>query len=513
MKDFIPLKMNSVLRMQIKLLLILILIFGIFSGFKKKKNILTLIKQHYQVIISDGTDHYGPESSPVWMSSLDPATKEYPVNDSRPAHIPARVYLDRSVDAPKGATLYWNFPDVAAAFEISDIINDPSLKNAAKEYVRYVFSNCKANNGVLLWGNHYYYDAFQDQCVRFNSKETPVPVDIDYETGDLHEMRPFSPPWEILWQINAATTKKHILTAVNNHIVDQKTGEFNRHADQKSGYAFLEYGGILSYSLVWLYQKTKDESLLEKANAIINFSYGFRNPKTGLMENSPTQDRWDKYASTTEVGLWGNYILKAVLMAPEKYRDEWISKVENIIGSWIVLGYDEENQQYFGGLNVADGSPYHPDPDYPYQPGYHANIWNPLFPTHNYPLQLAESCLQLYKITGKEIYEQAVKRWIIHIKKQTDQRKEDQLLYAENYGRIIHYLLSYKQEFKDKNASKLLDKFVQESVKKLYLDNHKMFRGHTEEIRYDAVDGIGLLSLALIWYQTGEEPENSKYFF
>jgi hypothetical protein len=36
---------------------------------------------------------------------------------------------------------------------------------------------------------------------------------------------------------------------------------------------------------------------------------------------------------------------------------------------------------------------------------------------------------------------------------------------------------------------------------------HGMFRGHPGEDRYDAVDGVGFLLLALLRLATGREPE------
>jgi hypothetical protein len=52
----------------------------------------------------------------------------------------------------------------------------------------------------------------------------------------------------------------------------------------------------------------------------------------------------------------------------------------------------------------------------------------------------------------------------------------------------------------------LAKKVADEAVGALF--DHGMFRGHPGEHRYDAVDGVGFLALALLWLQTGEEPDN-----
>lgn len=474
---------------------------------------IAIFSRHFNSIIEKGTDHYGNQTTPVWMSSLDPSTVLYPDNDSRPTDIPARVYLNRSVDAPKGATLYWDFPNLAAAIALSETTGNPKYRKAAIEYIKFYLNHCKAANGTLLYGNHYYYQAFDDQCVRFQSSEPPVAVDFNQEQGDLHEIRPFSPPWEILWAIDSVATLQYLKTITFNHMADLETGEFNRHADGKRGYAFIEQGGILVYSLAYLFQKTNDDTYLKQAQSIINYSYQHRDEVTGLIANCPTQDRWDRYTSTTEVGHWARYVLKAAELVPDPFSDSWRSVIDSVVSKWLKYGFNNAEGQFYGGLDVSSASPFKPVQEYAYQPGKHSNIWNPLFPTHDYPLQMAETCIELYRLTDKTIYKQASERWLEHIQRQVKNRDVDQLLYAENYGRIIHYLINYQETFAFSPARKLANRLAEEAVEQLYLDEFGMFRSHTGENRYDAVDGIGLLSLSLLQLQTGNTGPYHKYFF
>ena len=473
----------------------------------------THLKNHFQKLITSGTDTYGANPTPVWMSSLDPMTGQYPENDQRPDSIPQRVYLDRSVSAPKGATAYWDIPNFAAAFELSRLSGDSSYREAAKQYLNFYLENCKAENGIILWGNHYYYDAFQDQCVKFKSSETPQPVDFNTETGDLYEARPFAPVWDILWDIDPILTEKHLRQTIKGHIVDIETGEFNRHADGERGYAFIEYGGLLCYSLAWLYEKTWDTSLLDLADRIINYTYEHRNETTGLLENSPTQDRWDKYTATTEVGLWAGYVLKASKKVPEKLGRQWQTLASRSLARWLIYGWDETAGLYYGGLNINDGLPYEPQPDYPYQPDKHSDIFNPLFPTHNYPMQLAEATVDMYLITKNAFYETHAKNWLRHIQKQVKERNPLDLLYAENYARIIHFLKSYQAVFKDSESKQLMQELASEALANLYLEEAGMFRSHTGESRYDAVDGVGLLVLVLLEIEYVFESKYAESFY
>ncbi|XOV91078.1 MAG: hypothetical protein ACFHWX_12795 [Bacteroidota bacterium] len=473
----------------------------------------TPIKSHYQKLITSGTDTYGEVKTPLWMASLDPVTGKYPEKDARPENIPQRVYLNRSVSAPKGSTAYWDFPNFAATDELSRLSGNPAFKASATQYLQSYIDKCKANNGVILWGNHYYYDSFADQCVKFNGSEKPHPVDFNTETGDLHEIRPFSPAWEILWEMDPVLTERHIRQAIMGHVVDTATGEFNRHADGKTGYAFIEAGGILSFSLAWLYHKTGDASLLVLADKIVNYSYSNRDLNSGLLENSPTQDRWDKYTSTTEIGLWANFVLKASRFVPHDYAIKWQTIISSTLARWLVNGWSEKSNLYFGGLNINDGTPYRPQPDYPYQPDEYADIFNPLFPTHNYPLQLAEATLSMFRTSRNQLFEDHAKNWLIHIKQQLMTRDTRQLMYAENYARIIHYLKSYHQTFKDQESKRWMLELAREAISRLYLEDAKMFRSHTGEIRYDAVDGVGLLALVLLEIEYDQDSKYGLYFF
>lgn len=473
-------------------------------------NYLDYVIAHYDKQLSKGLDVYGKDTTAFWMASLSTYTGLYPEDATRPPHIPQRAYLDRYVDAPKGATLYWDMPSIAAAYALSRQTSNLKYKEAANAYIQDFLANCVAKNGVFLWGNHYYYDTFLDTIMKFGSQ--PVPVDFTTEKGDLHEIRPLAPAWEAIWQIDAEATEQEILTSAQQHVSDATTGEFNRHADGERGHAFIEAGGMLVYNLAWLYNKTNNKVLLEQADKIATFSYEHRHATTGLLTNDPTSNRWDNYTSTTEVGLWAGCLLAAAEMADQAHAKKWQNMADNVLTSWLSLGYDPTAEQYFGMLHMETGKPIFREEgdDYPYKPGDYSNIWEPLFPTHNYPMTMAESCLKLYQLTQKEMYRQACERWVAVIETSLPAR-QGQGAYAEHYGRVIYFLLSCSDTLQDDKYKDLSDKIAKEAVDVLFA--HDMFRSHPGEYRYDAVDGMGILSLALIWLETGQKPDMMGLFF
>ena len=464
---------------------------------QRDENYLKAAISHFDKLIENGLAVYGADPCAMWMASLDTKTGQYPEDDRRPPHIPKRAY--RYIDAPRGSNLYWDQPAIAAAHAVSQITGMKRYADAADAYVRDFLDRCVAPNGMFLWGNHYYYDAFRDAPVWFG--ETPVPCLLTKESGKLHEMRPIVPAWDSFWRISPEKTERAIRAAVDGHLVDPDTGRFNRHADNEEGCAFLEAGGILVDTLSWLHQKTGDAELVGTAGKIALYSFQNRNESTGLLENNPTVTRWDKHTSTTEVGLWAGCLLRA---ASRCHVAEWAEMADAAVSAWLRLGYDETAERFYGRLDVGTGAPILGPKETTYQPGDHSDLWDPLFPAHDYPMPFAESCLALYRITGKDIYQTACRRWINQIRNSLPAR-HGKGGYAEHYGRCLNFLLGYAKIMDDSAAHDLAINVADEAMNVLY--SHGMFRGHAGEDRYDALDGVGFLLLALMRLQTGSEPE------
>ncbi len=451
-------------------------------------------ENHFSKLTTEVIDQFGKYPTPMWLASWDLEKEIYPFDFSRPDSIPNRVYLDRYIDAPAGSTLYWNLPDIAAAVHLSGTTARQKYSDAAKNFVESYFSKCTNKDGIILWGNHYYYHVLMDTAVKFGSSDHPRPVNFGTESGHLHEMRPILPPWELLYQWFPGQVENHIRAATTKHMVDT-TGEFNRHANQKSEYAFIEAGSILIHALAFLFSKTHDSALLTLADDILMYSYSHRHPNTGLVPNSPTRDRWDKYASTTEIGLWASNILKASKFVPSEVSTRWLDVVEEALTPWLVHGFDEKARMFYGALNIATAEPILKTDDYPYQPDTYVDIWHPLFPRHDYPLQFATCCLTLYQLTGKDLYKKAAGRWFETVKSQLDNPKGHKL-YAENAARIIYFLKGYGKMLGDVTSSGLASDLINGVIAQLYVPDQYFFRSHTGEWRYDGVDGIGLLYLS-----------------
>ena len=475
-----------------------------------------LASSHLDVMIGSGTDVYGPDHNAMWMASLDVRTGRYPKDDSRPALDTGQVYRQitaprgsplytgkrvyRNIDAPRGTSLYWDQPLVVAAYRLGDLTGEGRFASAARAYTSAFLERCVApTTGVFLWGNHYYYDAFQDVIVSFHGEEDPQTVDLATETGWLHEARPIPPAWDTFWRVDPEATERCIRSLSRMHVVDPAAGSFNRHADGKFSHAFLEAGGILAESLGWLYRKTADESLADLALRVARFSWEQRNPDVGLPPVSPLHERWDMYACTTELGLWAGSLLRA---GDHTGRDEFAAIAQEAIAAYLRYGYDEAAGRYYGRLRVADGQPELGNRTTPYQPDDYSDPWLALFPAHDYASAFAETCLALYRRTGRAEFEEGVRRWAGTLARCTP-ANDGRGAYAEHYGRAIHFLAGASTALGDDSLRAQAQALAEEAIGHLYAGC--MFRGHPGEDRYDAVDGVGYLLLALLRLETGSD--------
>ena len=463
--------------------------------------ILQQIKSHFDKIITDGKADFGPDPNSMWMASLDVRTGKYP--DPPPDDENQRIH--HYAHAPGGVNAYWDQPHLVAAHVLSQIIGDLRYAEAVDSYLRDFLQRSISYYDLFLWGDHYYYHTARGEVVMVAPRRPPEALQTHRITGFLNELRPITPAWELFWQVDPAATERCIRAMGSYHIVDTQTGAYNHHADQQAGYNFLETGAVLVESLAWLYAKTQDTSLHERALRIATFSFDSRNQDTGLLPVASVSNRWDEHTSTTEVGLWAMAMIRAAAYTNDQtFRD----MAQNAVSAYLLYGWDSETERYFGRLNTDDGTPqrdlFEGEDLIANQPRAYSDIWNGWFPSHDYPLALAEVCCALYEHSGQHEFEIAIHRWgsIIHA---SLAENTPPVRYAEHFGRAIHFLLRASKSFVDQPYRMWAAGLADEAIDLLFA--HDMFRSNTSEDRYHAVDGMGFLLLALMELETNQPLE------
>lgn len=459
-----------------------------------------LVQSHFDFVLQKGRDEIGPEKTGLWLATIDARHGGLTASP-----MPQQKRWYRSITSPKGSNLYWDQPSVLAAYQLSRLTGENRYGAHADAYIREFLSRCTAKeSGLFQWGNHIYFDVVTDKVCPFS--------------GGYHECRPHTPAWETFWAIDSAATEQAIRAMGHCHVKDLSSGLFCRHANPNAkpgtfregevekAKPFLEAGASLIDSLTWLAQKTSDKELARTAIRVARYSFARRDESTGLLRNQPVDRRWDYFASTTEVGLWAGSLLRASNRTGEP---EFAEIADAAMRPWLRFGFDKTNKKYYGRLAVASGRPEPPEEPRGWKPPQYAEIFDiHERPTHNYPMPMAETCLSLYETTGDALYLEAVERWASQVESSLP-ANDGHGAYAEDYGRAIHFLNRAALALDNDGYKRIAQKVASEAITKLYIPESGAFRSHPGENRCDAIDGPGILMLALLYLQTNQEPNTA----
>lgn len=434
---------------------------------------LNAVQSHLQRVAAAAVDGQ-------WPSIVEVATGRQPLDDQAPR----RVY--RLIGAPRGSTLYWDQPLLVAAARLAVLTGQAEWQALADDYIRAFLERCVAGSGMFRWGNHCYYGTAEHRVVEFH--------------GGVHELRPITPAWDLFWRVDPARTARYIRAMGERHVYDPATGGFNRHDDAKPGHAFIEAGGILCESLAWLAGKTGDAPLLELALRVARYSFRHRHPATGLVPNEPDHGRWDSRVCTSEIGVWAQSLLRA---ASATGNDEFQTMAAEALRAYLRYAFDPATGRAWGQLDLATGQAVIPAQE-GYWPGRHADPWSTAqWPTHDYPMTVAEAALTLFHQTGEVFFRDGAER-LARQAVASAPAHTGLPAYAESDGRVIHLLARLGRELGSADARADAARLAGEALARLYRNG--MFQGMDGLGRHEAVDGSGYLLLALLLLETGEEP-------
>jgi hypothetical protein len=458
-------------------------------------DLLKIISQHFDTLVLKGAAHLGRVPLGFWPASMDPRTGRVDEAD-RPGPAPGRGSL-LAVVAPGGSTVYRDLPSLAAAHHLSRCTGQPRWAVAADACVRALLARCVARSGLILWGNHYYWDP-RAGCVigQADEEDEPAPVEPHLSEGELHELRPVRVPWVLLQRISPNRTDCCIRRMGERHVVDANCGAFNRLATGLAGQATLASGGILVESLAWLAGASEDDepALVELARRVAGFSFAHRGESTGLLCVEPLGEQWTSRCSTTEVGLWARCLLTA---SQSPGLEDLADLAAKACEAYLAHGFDDQAGTYFGKLDVTDGSCVCDEETSPAGPGEHADLWTAPSLAHDHPLSLGGACVELYRRTGKACFGLGIQRFARWV---TASSPPEQAL-AGHLGRAIDLLLDAADALGDPSFADAARALADKAVSTLYA--HGMFKGRADGECYRADDGVGYLLLALLRLRTG----------
>ncbi len=224
--------------------------------------------------IEKGRDIYGEKHTPLFVDGMNVDTLEPVVWKNK-----GQTWI-----MSNGATQQ-NFYRTLVG--LSALTEDKKYRNAAAAALEFWQVNCRAENGLIKWGGHLFYDLASDEIVG---------------EGNKHELKNHIPYYEFMWELHPQKTKRYIEAIWGAHIIDWSNLDMNRHGRFKTtneklwdneykggpvffvgkGLTFLSAGTDMIYAAAMLSDLSGNPAPLEWATRMAYRYVETRNPKTGL---------------------------------------------------------------------------------------------------------------------------------------------------------------------------------------------------------------------------------------
>jgi hypothetical protein len=309
---------------------------------------LAIVQKFADTLLEKGRDRFGPKQTALWASVIDVESYEVPRSADQVPTVPGVRESDRAVG---GCNLYLDTPTLHVFRVLSALLGEPKYEQAVQQYLRDYLTNCQSpETGLLAWGEHLYYDLYEDRVVAERKS---------------HELLGSTPPWDLLWQVDPAATARAI-AGLRYHFraADPAAEEwlFNRHANwatpgytPKDGQPWIKHSALYAHAFSFLHAKTGDPRWQRYAEGSGDLYWNHRNPQTNLTESCiGDRRRTSRHASMGGTALLSYFLLKAYDADPTNRaaREHALAMLK----AFNQYAWDAEKRRYREHLTV-DGAP------------------------------------------------------------------------------------------------------------------------------------------------------------
>ena len=244
------------------------------AGNAAGERFINAVQRFADQAIEKGRDVYGAQHTPLFVDGMNVDTLEPVVWKNK-----GQTWI-----LSNGATQQ-NFYRTLVG--LSALTGDQKYRNAAARALDFWQVNCRAENGLIKWGGHSFYDLASDKIVG---------------ESDNHELKNHIPFYEFMWELHPQKTKKYIEAIWGAQILDWSNLDMNRHgrfnrSNEKlwnneyvggpiffvgKGLTFLSAGTDLIYAAAMLAKLSDKSAPLQWANRLAYRYVETRHPKTGL---------------------------------------------------------------------------------------------------------------------------------------------------------------------------------------------------------------------------------------
>lgn len=308
---------------------------------------LDAVTRFADLMLDRGRDRYGPKHSPLFLGQLNARTHSLP--EGTPAD-PGLLAEQREVEGcwPSRVNLLFDFGWLDALRGLTAITGSPRYEAARVEHLSHLLAHCRhPASGYIPWGEHVGFDIVADE-IRMG------------EYKRWHEVKVAAIPWDDLWAVNPAATRHEIEVAFWNHICDEATMTFNRHAemDGRSNRgtepcSLASSGGIYAEAWAWLFRRTGERKFLDRARAMMRLYHGGISPVTGLFcssEDRPTE-LW--YGDVLDYGC----VLLRIAEILEQDHAALRAEAVALFLAYDRYARDPDGTGYFDTLDITTGKP------------------------------------------------------------------------------------------------------------------------------------------------------------
>jgi hypothetical protein len=306
------------------------------------------VRQFAELMLAHGRDVYGKTATPLFAGQLNAKTRRIPSGTPADPGVWAGVAAVAGCQ-PFCQNLLFDLGLLDVLGTLTRLTGDNRFDLARRQYLAYFLKHCRhPQSGYFPWGEHVGYD-----LVHGAIHHGPY--------GFYHEAKAVFVPWEQLWEIDAEATRHEIETAFYNHICDEKTFAFNRHADMNGApnrgrigpTSLADSAALYQGAWAWLYKKTGERKFRDWAAKMNRRFWKLRSPATGLFATA--EDRPEELWYF-DVLTYACHLLRiADVLGPqgEELRQQAIAYCESYFG----YVYDEHGGGFFDTLNIATGQP------------------------------------------------------------------------------------------------------------------------------------------------------------
>lgn len=317
---------------------------------------LEIARRFADTLLACGLDRLGPKATPAWAGVIDTLSWTVPVADVPPP--PGIRPNDRALG---GANLYHDAVTLRVFHALSRRTGDRRYRRAADDYMRWFLAACPhPATGLLAWGEHLYYDFTRD-AVAAERKH--------------HEFLEWTPPWDLLWALDARAVASAIAGLRYHHFEDRPGALYNRHAwydrpehqPATGSQPWIRHAGHFAHAFAFLHAKTGEPRWREWAVGDANIYWTRRHPRTGLTESCIGHPRPSSRLASAQMALLAYWLRKAGALLPE--QPLLGESARALIRAWEQYGWNAPAGGWRKAVHV-DGTPAGDELDPPWEFAY-----------------------------------------------------------------------------------------------------------------------------------------------